>query len=149
MDSVGLPGPINVAAKILPPMSSEQTNNIWLEKTRDSHLATAPVTAMLIIPDRYSAVDNLRAGRVWQRLHLIATQAGLSMHPMNQPVEWVDRLRMTNQLSSPDGAEFMSGFNQLTQSYSGESTFAFRLGWATRQGVKSPRRAVNSVLIKA
>ena len=152
MDSVGLPGPVNVAAKILPPMSPDQANEVWLNKTRDSHLATAPMTAMLVVRDRYNAVDNLRAGRAWQRLHLMATRLGLAMHPMNQPVEWVDRLRMTDQLSSTDSTdstEFMTKFSQLTQGYEGEATFAFRLGWAKQKGALSPRRGMESVLIPA
>ena len=149
IDSVGLPGPINIAAKILPPMSPEQGHEIWLNTTRDTHLASAPLTAMLLVADRYTADDNLRAGRAWQRLHLIASKAGLSMHPMNQPVEWADRIRVLDQLSSKAGAEYMEKLTTLTAGHEGQATFSFRMGWAKNEGVLSPRRGVEEVLIKA
>ena len=149
MDSVGLPAAITLAAKMLPPMSPEKGHEIWLNTTRDTHLASAPLTAMLVVSNRYAAEENLRAGRVWQRLHLMASKAGLSMHPMNQPLEWADRLRELDRLSGQAGAGYMEKLGKLTAEYQGQATFSFRMGWAKNKGALSPRRALDDVLLKA
>ena len=69
----------------------------WLNQTRDVQLASAPLTGLIAVSDRYDRKATLAAGRIWQRLHLSATARGLAMQPLNQPIEMIDRERQTGQ----------------------------------------------------
>ena len=57
------------------------------------HVATAPAFGFISVRDLYDKAQTLRAGRLWQRMHLWATTQGVAMQPLNQPVEMVDRER--------------------------------------------------------
>lgn len=129
-------------AKLLPPPSAETNHRYWPEGTRDVHMATAPVFGLLAMSDLYDRPQSLRVGRLWQRMHLWATAQGLSMQPLNQPVELVDRQR---QLEQPPNAA--TALAELTDASDWQPTFAFRLGYAQRQAQLSPRRDLHSVLV--
>jgi hypothetical protein len=84
----------------------------------------------------------LRAGRLWQRLHLYATTRGLAMQPINQPVELVDRERQLGR--APEAAGRLA---TLTESSAWRPTFAFRMGYPVREAALSPRRALEDVVL--
>jgi hypothetical protein len=142
LDSVGLSTTIRTLAKIFPQPSAMQSHRIWEKATAESHLATAAAFGLISIPYRYSKSANLSAGRLWQRLHLMASTAGISMHPMNQPVEWIDRQR---QLAQTNHAEQRLAL--LTQQNIWHTTFVFRMGYPTVAAAPSPRRPVEDSLI--
>jgi len=83
----------------------------------------------------------LRAGRLWQRLRLLATSRWLAAQPINQPVEMVDRDRMLGR--PPHAAATLAA---LTGAPEWKPTFAFRMGFPTRRAGPSPRRPLESVL---
>ena len=149
MDSVGMPAAMTFLAKMAPPLSPEDGHNIWMNTTRDVHLATAPITAGLVVRDRFSLSDNLRAGRAWQEIHLAATEAGISMQPMNQPVEWLDRLEATGKLDTAEGQTFTGLMDRQFNDHGAGATFTFRMGYAGEKGKLSPRRSVAEVLMKS
>lgn len=142
LDGAGLPSMLRFLAKIFPDPSPLDGHRMWEQATKDSHLATASAIGVISIRHRYSNADNISAGRTWQRLHLIATTAGISMHPMNQPVEWIDRQK---QLNLPNSAE--QRLSVLTNDTTWEATFVFRMGYPTVDAALSPRRPVEASLI--
>jgi hypothetical protein len=78
-------------------VSPGTSHSAWLRNTRDVQLASAPLTGLIAVSDRYDRKATLAAGRVWQRLHLSASARGLAMQPLNQPIEMIDRERQTGQ----------------------------------------------------
>lgn len=142
LDATGLP-PMRIAiAKVLPRPSAEANHGYWLDNTRDIQVATAPVFGLLLVRDLYDREQALRAGRVWQRMHLLATTQGLAMQPLNQPVEWIDRERSLGRNSLTTRA-----LEELTDGAPGEPTFVFRVGYPARAVPPSPRRPVDEVVI--
>jgi hypothetical protein len=141
LDAAGLPAAMTVLAKLMPPPSAQTNHGFWLDATRDVHVQTAQLFGLIAVRDRYDRAQAMRAGRLWQRLHLWAATQGISMQPLNQPVEVIDRER---QLGKPATAELTLA--QLTGDASWKPTFVFRAGYPTRKAPSSPRRPVHQVL---
>lgn len=142
LDASGLSPLMIAAAKMLPPASPETSHRYWLEATRDVQVPSAPLFGLIAVRDLYDRPQALRAGRLWQRLHLLATTRGLAMQPINQPVELVDRERELGR--PPRAAERLAA---LTGVADWKPTFAFRMGTPTREAGPSPRRPVEAVLL--
>jgi hypothetical protein len=133
--------PLVLLGARLMPVSTQSAHRHWIDQTRDAQLGSCPVIGLICVQDLYDRDCALRAGRLWQRLHLQGTLLGLGMQPLNQLPECVDRER---QLGRP------SIFRQALAAFSGElrqPTFAFRVGWPTRPGAASPRRSLASVVM--
>jgi hypothetical protein len=141
LDAAGLGPLMTAAAKLLPPPSPETNHRYWLDATRDVQVATSPLLGFIAVRDLYDRPQALRAGRLWQRLHLLATARGLAMQPINQPVELVDRERELGR--EPRAARVLE---ELTGAAEWKPTFAFRMGFATREAGPSPRRPLEAVL---
>lgn len=142
LDAAGLPPLAASVAKILPAPSAETNHQYWLSATRDVHVATAPAFGVILVPNLYSRGDSLRAGRIWQRMHLWATTRGLAMQPLNQPVERVDRERQLG--IAPKAARLLQTLAGLD---GWMPTFAFRVGYPTRRSEPSPRRSLEMVVM--
>ena len=143
LDAAGLPPLLLAAAKLLPPPSAERNHRSWLDATRDVHVPTSALLGLIAVRDLYDRPQALRAGRLWQRLHLLATTQGLAAQPINQPVELVDRER---DLGKP--ARAAAVLAELTGDPAWKPTFAFRMGFPTRAVAPSPRRGVDDVLLR-
>jgi hypothetical protein len=141
IDTSGTTRLMTIAGKMLPDLGAAITDRIWLEMTRDVHIATAPIFGMILVPDRFDMAQTIEAGRAWQRLHLAATAQGLAAQPLNQPVEMVDRNQMLGR-----NDEFGPGLATLARAEGWEPTFVFRLGYARREAPRSPRRPLNDVI---
>ncbi len=105
-------------------------------------MPTAALLGLIATRDRYDRSQALAAGRFWQRLHLTAAAEGISMHPLNQPVETIDRER---QLGSEAKSE--ARLAAITGDESWQPTFAFRAGYPTRVVRTSARRGVADVVV--
>lgn len=141
LDAAGLSPLVTAAAKILPPASPETSHRYWLDATRDVQVPTTPLFGFIATRELYDRELALRAGRLWQRLHLLATSRGLAAQPINQPVERVDRERVLGR--PPRAAATLA---TLTGAPEWKPTFAFRMGFPTRAAPPSPRRPVEWVL---
>ena len=53
-------------------------------------MLSAPLIGIIAVHDRYDREHCLRAGRIWQRAHLLATARGLAGRPCNEAVEMID-----------------------------------------------------------
>jgi hypothetical protein len=142
LDTAGLSPLVNVMAKVMPAPSAEANHQHWLDATRDVHVATAPVFGLIAVRDLYDLPQTLRAGRLWQRMHLWATSQGFAMQPLNQPVEMVDRERQLKR--EPHMAKVLA---DLTGEPGWKPTFAFRAGYPEREALASPRRPLEEVVI--
>src|SRR5271166_2764842 len=140
LDAAGLSLFVLTYARLFP-VSSEASHAAWLSNTRDIQLASAPVTGLIAVRDRYDRKATLAAGRLWQSLHLGATVMGLALQPLNQPIEMIDRERQTGQ-----GDVWAKRIARLTGD-DWQATFAFRAGYASRPAPPSPRRRLADVVL--
>lgn len=144
LDTVGLSPVRNVLAKLAPAPSPAEADRIWFKRTRDVHVASAPMFGLITVRDLYDQPSALTAGRIWQRIHLWATSHGIAAHPLNMPIERVDREKQLGQ--APLTAERLRAFLGENEWY---ATFGFRLGYANAPARFSPRRSVDQVVIEA
>lgn len=142
LDSLGLPPLVLALAKIAPPPSAEKSHQLWLDATRSVHVGTAPLLGLIAAQDPRSQATALQTGRLWQRLHLWGTARGLAMQPLNQPLEVADREAMLGRAPT-----IAPALDSLTGRPSWRALFAFRAGYALRAANKSPRRALNEVMV--
>ena len=144
LDTAGLSPLILAVAKMLPALPAEQSHGQWLNATRETHLPTAPLVGFIAVRDRYDRPQSLLAGRAWQRMHLAATTLGLAMHPINQPVETVDRERQLGREAKSEAR-----LAAITGAPEWKPTFAFRAGYSTREAPRSARRGLAEVSARA
>jgi hypothetical protein len=105
-------------------------------------LHATPLFGVIAVRDRYDRAQCLRAGRIWQRIHLLTTARHLAGRPVNEAVELVDHQRSLNQ-----EPQAMAELSELIGENSWQPTFMFRIGYPVRQVSPSPRRPVNDVLL--
>jgi nitroreductase len=141
IDSSGLSPLMAAGAKILPDQDAASADKYWLGMTRDVQ-TVAPALGIMLVRDRLQMGSAVAAGRAWQRLHLAATTMGIAAQPLNQPVECVDR----NQERGRND-EFGNALADFARAPAWEATFVFRLGYAERPALPSPRRPLSAVLI--
>ena len=141
IDTAGVSPMMRALAKILPPVSEETGNGYWLDATVRT-LASSPVVGLIAVRDLYDRPQAMNAGRVWQRMHLLATKLGLSMQPVNQLMEIVDRERQVAREPSTSAV-----LVDIVDDSAWQPTFGFRLGYPTMAALLSPRRHVEEVLI--
>jgi hypothetical protein len=142
IDAQALPAWLRVAAKIGPAVGTEQADRLWLDNTRDIHVATASAFGLLLARNASDNVQRVTGGRLWQRMHLWAQNEGIAMHPLNQMPERADRER--SQRATP---RFGSVLEQLVGDSSWQALMPFRLGYPTVTPLASPRRTVREVLV--
>ena len=143
IDSFGLPSLSLAAVKMLPKPEPGKTHRQWVATTRDVQLATAPLVGFIAVRDLYDRRTALRAGLLWQRLHLWATTQDLAMQPLNQLPEMVDRERQLGR--KPEAAR---GLSEIIEDDRWHPTLAFRAGFPTVSVPPSPRRDVADVVTK-
>jgi len=144
IEAAGLSPFVTLMARILPAPSPARTHRIWLDQTRDVQLATAGAFGLIAVGDLYDQERALRAGMLWERLHLQATRMGLAGQPMNQLPERVDREK---QLGLPATTE--KALATLAGDARWRPTFAFWLGFPVRPAPAGPRRDPQSVILAA
>jgi hypothetical protein len=142
LDAAGLSPLMAALAKIAPEASPETNHRYWLAATRDVQVPSAPVLGLIAVESLYDRAQTIRAGRAWQRMHLFATTHGLAMQPINQPVELVDRERQLGKEPLASHA-----LESVVAERKWKPTFAFRLGFPTRDVPPSPRRPFGDVVI--
>ena len=141
IDTAGISQLMTIAGKLAPDAGAATTDRIWLGTTRDVHVATSPVLGMMFVRDRLDMGQAIAAGRAWQRLHLALTAQGLAAQPLNQPVEMIDRHEMLGRAD-----EFGPALTALAPTAGWQPTFVFRLGYATREAPRAPRRPLSDVV---
>lgn len=142
IDAQGLPTLTRVIAKMLPPLSPEQNNQFWLNTLKNKQVATAAAFGFITVSDLKDYLQVVKAGQLWQRLHLWATTKGLGMQIMNQLSERRDR-----ELSLNSTPHFGDKLSEILGTSEWQSIIQFRMGYPTIEALPSPRRPVKDVLI--
>jgi hypothetical protein len=140
LDAAGLPDLTRALGKILPPASPSQQHDYFLQGVQ-SQVQTASVLGIVAVRDKRDDVQRVRAGRVWQRMHLWATTHGLAMQPLNQAPEMADREVVLNQAT-----HFGDALSGLVADSTWQVLMTFRAGFPTHEALLSPRRALSAVL---
>jgi nitroreductase len=105
-------------------------------------MLTAPLIGIIAVHDRYDREHCLRAGRIWQRAHLLATARGLAGRPCNESVEMIDHEKVLGKpaLRARLLAEVMGDA-------AWQPTFVFYMGYPKSIAHASPRRSIESVIL--
>lgn len=139
MDTAGLPEPMRLAVRVLPPADRATMQQGWVDATRDRHVATASAFGLVAVSDRTDLGQRIAGGRLFQRLHLAATARGLAVQPLNQILERVDR-EIAGALDPT--------FSRAIEEYAPPNrqvVLAFRIGHPASSPNLSPRRPAEDV----
>jgi hypothetical protein len=144
-DGVGIPTAglspfVTTMAQMLPPQDPETAGGFWLNSVKGQMEASAGF-GLITVADLYDRAGQVSAGRLWQRIHLAITQAGLAAQPHNQLPEMVDRDRQLGR--APAWAPKLAGIAGPDE----RATFCFRFGRAQQQVPHSPRRDIRDVVV--
>jgi hypothetical protein len=141
IDAAGLPPMTAAVAKFVPSSVLR-----WMASAKEDPyrklLQTPAMFGIIAVRARYDQQQCLRAGRVWQRAHLLATSHGLAARPANEVVEMVDHERKLGQ--EPRHEKLLAG---LTGDITWQPTFMFYMGYSTRPANASPRRSAQEVVL--
>jgi nitroreductase len=142
IDAFGL-SPIATAVSKIMPLSMFRRIASRTQKTAYSELMlSAPLIGVIGVRDRYDQEDCMRAGRIWQRIHLLATARGLAARPSNEAVEMVDHERLRGK--EPSRAGLLA---EITGDAGWQPTFVFYMGYPIRTAPPSPRRPIEKVVL--
>lgn len=135
----GLSPLLTFAGQILPPPGPKTQGDYWLASTTKQMMGSA-LFGTIAVDDLYDREQQLAAGRLWQRVQLALTAAGIASQPVNQLPERVDRARQQGRTSEAErAAAIVDGFGD------GHVTFAFRSGYARAAVPHSARRRLGDV----
>jgi len=140
LDAAGLPDLTRALGKMLPSVSVDQQDSSFLQNTVNQ-ANTAGAFGLLAIHNRLDKTQQLRAGRLWERMHLWATKEGLAMQPLNQPTE-----RASREIVLGITPHFGDALHSLIGDDAWQAILTFRTGYSTHEGLRSPCRAVNDVV---
>jgi len=143
VDAFGLPPIATAVAKMMTPRMLAWAASRSEKNGYSNLMLTAPLIGMIAVRDRYDQEQCLRAGRVWQRSHLLATARELAGRPCNELVEMVDHERA---LGKPAARTAM--LNDIIGDTTWQPTFVFYMGYAPLPAHASPRRSVHAVTMK-
>ena len=93
IDAFGLPPIATGVAKMMPAWLLKRLASRSEANGYSDLMLTAPLIGIIAVHDRYDREQCLRAGRIWQRAHLLATARGLAGRPCNESVEMIDHER--------------------------------------------------------
>jgi nitroreductase len=142
IDAFGQPPLATAAYKVMP---------MWLDRwivsrgPKDGYtelMLRASLMGIIAVRDRYDQENCLRAGRIWQRSHLLATARGVAGRPCNEAVEMIDYERAHER-----PALHVAQLGELIGETAWQPTFVFYMGYPTLTARASPRRLVQSVVL--
>lgn len=141
IDAFGLPPIADAVAKMMTPGMLA-----WAASRSEKHgysnlMLSAPLIGFIAVRDRYAPDQCLKAGRMWQRAHLLATSRGIAGRPCNEAVEMVD-----HEHSQGKPATRLAQLQEIMSDSVWQPTFVFYMGYATLPAHASPRRPVEAVV---
>ncbi len=102
----------------------------------------APLMGIITVRDRHDQENCMRAGRIWQHAHLLATARGIAGRPCNEAVEMIDYEKAHDK--PPLRAKLLG---ELLGDSAWQPTFVFYMGYPMLTARASPRRPVENVLL--
>jgi hypothetical protein len=140
LDAAGLPDWERALGKMLPPPSQAQQDSTFLSNTAEQ-AQTAAAFGLLTVRDVQDRAQQLRAGRLLERMYLWATSEGPAMQPLNAVVE-----RAAREVVLGSTPHFGNALATLVGDPAWQTLLAFRVGYSTHEGLRSPRRSVDQVV---
>jgi hypothetical protein len=141
IDAFGQPPIATVAFKM---MSSRMRRWIVSRGPKDGYsklMLRAPLIGIITVRDRYDQEHCLRAGRIWQRAHLLATARGLAGRPCNEAVEMIDYEKALGKPALRAGL-----LSEILGGAAWQPTFVFYMGYPTLTARASPRRPIEQLV---
>jgi hypothetical protein len=111
------------------------------QRTRGTQLPTASAFGAPVTTDSHDPTTRLQTGRLWQRLYLTVTDAGISLQPLCQIPERIDREQSAGRPA--DIGITMAALLPTGQ----HPPMTFRIGHPTATALRSPRRPADHVLL--
>jgi hypothetical protein len=142
IDAFGLPPIATGVAKMMPLWMLKWIGSRSAKNGYSDLMLSAPLIGVIAVHDRYDREHCLRAGRIWQRAHLLATARGLAGRPCNESVEMVDHERA---MGKP--ALRASLLSEVLGDATWQPTFVFYMGYPRWTAHASPRRSIESVVL--
>jgi nitroreductase len=142
IDAFGLSPIATAVSKIMPLRMFRRIATRTQKTTYSDLMLSAPLIGIIGVRDRYDQEDCMRAGRIWQRIHLLATARGLAARPSNEAVETVDHERFRGKEARQAG--LLAG---ITGDATWQPTFVFYMGYPIRTAPASPRRPIEDVVL--
>ncbi len=143
IDAFGLPPIATAVAKIVPVSMLERAASRGQKNGYSELMLSAPLIGIIGVHDRYEQEHCLRAGRIWQRAHLLATARNLAARPCNEAVEMIDHERA--QGKQPYRASMLV---EVLGNTEWQPTFVFYMGYPTWAAHASPRRAIEKAVLQ-
>lgn len=134
LDASGAGAVVRFVGKSVGRPSRAMADGYWLDATRGRH-TTGSAFGILSSASASTRADQLRTGRVYQRMQLWATAHGLAIQPLNQMAERQDREQA--QRLAP---RFSDVLQQLMAADDARAQMLFRIGYPTEHALASPRR---------
>jgi nitroreductase len=142
VDAFGQPPIATAIAKTMPVWMLQWVASRGEKDGYSKLMLTAPLMGIIAVQDRYDREDCLRAGRIWQKAHLLATARGIAGRPCNESVEMIDHDR--SLAKPPHSASLLA---ELLGDASWQPTFVFYMGYPTLVARASPRRPIENVVL--
>jgi hypothetical protein len=142
IDAFGLPPIATAVAKIMPVWLLKWVASRGTMNEYSSLMLSAPLIGIIAVHDRYDREDCLRAGRIWQRAHLLATARNLAGRPCNEAVEMIDHEKAQGR--QPKRAGLLA---EVLGDITWQPTFLFYMGYPRWTARASPRRSIDSVVL--
>ncbi|MGZ4395089.1 MAG: Acg family FMN-binding oxidoreductase [Gaiellaceae bacterium] len=141
VDASGLTALTASLAKLLPPQSRAATDDAWLASTRDHQTRTAAAYGIVAVRDAADNRQRLEGGRLLERIHLWTSGHGIALQHINQLTERADR-----EVELGLAPRFGAALRELLPT-GWQALVTFRTGYPTHTPHKSPRRAVEAVIV--
>jgi nitroreductase len=142
IDAFGLSPIATGVAKIMPLWLLKQVASRSGANGYSDLMLTAPLIGIIAVHDRYDREHCLRAGRIWQRAHLLATARGLAGRPCNESVEMIDHEKALGKPALRAGL-----LGEVLGDATWQPTFVFYMGYPKWTAHASPRRSIDSVIL--
>jgi hypothetical protein len=142
IDAFGLPPIATAVAKMMPLWLLNQLASRSDPNSYSELMLTAPLIGIIAVRDRYDREHCLRAGRIWQRAHLLATARGVAGRPCNESVEMIDHEKVHGKPALR--ANLLA---EVLGDATWQPTFVFYMGYPKWTAHASPRRSIESVLL--
>lgn len=142
IDAQGLSPVMTTVAKLLPGPSDSFADRVFLKRTREVYCGPGAIFGTILVKAPCSKSARVCVGRLWQRMHLWGTAHGIAMQPINQIHERIDR-----EATSRASTTFTRDLSNLIGEPEWRGVFSFRMGYAQRPALPSPRRDLAACLI--
>jgi hypothetical protein len=142
VDAFGLPPIATAVVKTMPVWMLNWAASLGGAPDYSNLMLSAPLIGIITVQDRYAQQSCLRAGRLWQRAHLLATARGLAGRPCNEAVEMIDHERALGRR-----AHRAALLAEVLGATAWQPTFVFYMGSPLQPARASPRRPVGSVVV--